>query len=152
MYKIKTKLKIEYMITPQNTITINGSHDASVTFIDKNGKLRVYEYERFIKKRYAMFASFLDGRPKYGSNNNERIEFLNHLKNNLFDKDIKLIITMDLRQEDKNLLSHFFPNAIFKDGSHHLAHAYSGIHNSNKRNSLIISVDGGGRFWRMFNQ
>ena len=47
---------------PEQTISIHGSHDASITFIDKNNKLRIYEYERFIKKRYAMFSFAFDNK------------------------------------------------------------------------------------------
>ena len=53
------------------TLSIYGSHDASVTFIDKNNQLRVYEYERYVKKRFAMFSSRFDSRPGMGSNDSE---------------------------------------------------------------------------------
>ena len=49
------------MIT-KKVISIYGSHDASATFIDKKGDLRVYEYERYLKKRYAMYSSNFDSR------------------------------------------------------------------------------------------
>ena len=61
-------------------LAINGCHDASVTFVDKNNNIRVYEYERFVKKRYAMLSSRFDGWDLMGSNQNERIEFLTHIK------------------------------------------------------------------------
>ena len=55
--------------TPEQVISIYGAHDASVTFIDKNKNLRVYEYERFVKKRYALYSSMYDHRHDNGSNN-----------------------------------------------------------------------------------
>lgn len=32
-------------MNPEETIAIYGSHDTSVTFIDNNNELRIYEYE-----------------------------------------------------------------------------------------------------------
>lgn len=125
------------------TIAINGSHDASVTFIDKNSKIRIYEYERFIKKRYSMFSSQYDGLP-YGTNNEDRINFLSHLKTQLYDQNIELILFQALSHDDKNMLLNFFPNAKFEYCGHHESHAYSGLHTSGFDRCLIFSVDGGG--------
>lgn len=135
---------IEKTFKPEEVISIYGSHDASITFIDNDYKIRVYEYERFIKKRYAMFSSRFDSWDDMGSNDIERKEFLNLVKNNLFNKDIKLILFLELNQEDKELITNFFPNATFKEMAHHFSHAASGFYPSNFNKSLIFSVDGGG--------
>jgi carbamoyltransferase len=129
---------------PNEVISIYGSHDASLTFIDKNNNIRVYEYERFVKKRYAMFSSRFDGWDLMGSNQNERIDFLTHVKNNLQNTDIKLVLFLELNYEDKNLIKSFFPNAEFMLMKHHFSHAASGYYTSNFNKSLIFSVDGGG--------
>ena len=83
-------------------LSIYGSHDASITFIDKNKKIRIYEYERFVKKRYAMYSSRFDSVKCRGSNETERNEFLTLIKNNLENKDIKLILYLELDENDKN--------------------------------------------------
>jgi len=129
---------------PNEVISIYGSHDASITFIDKNNTIRVYEYERFVKKRYAMFSSRFDGWDLMGSNQNERIQFLTHIKNNLNNTNIKLILYLELNDDDKNLIKSFFPNAEFVLMKHHFSHAASGYYTSKFKKSLIFSVDGGG--------
>lgn len=127
----------------EEVLAIYGSHDASVTFIDREGKLRVYEYERFVKKRYAMFSSKFDHRADMGTNEESRRSFLTHLKSNL-KSDIKLILNLEINDQDKALLKEFFPNAEFKEVGHHYAHACSGYYSSGFESALIISVDGGG--------
>lgn len=129
---------------PNEVISIYGSHDASLTFIDKNNTLRVYEYERFVKKRYAMFSSRFDSWDLMGSNENERFEFLTHVKNNLYNTDIKLVLYLELNDQDKSLIKSLFPNAEFVLMKHHFSHAASGFYTSKFNKSLIFSVDGGG--------
>ena len=46
----------------EQTLSIYGSHDASVVFYNKDGVLKVLEYERFVRKRYAMYSSKFDNR------------------------------------------------------------------------------------------
>ena len=124
-------------------LSIYGSHDASVTFIDLNGDVRVYEYERFVKKRYAMFSSQFDHRT-IGSNSEERRAFINLIYKNLQNKNIKTILYAQLNKEDLDLLHEFFPLASFKEQGHHVSHAYSGILDSKFDNCIVLSVDGGG--------
>ena len=55
----------------KNTLSIYGSHDASAVFIDKNNQLKILEYERFVKKRYAMYSARFDRRESdLGTNQN----------------------------------------------------------------------------------
>lgn len=124
-------------------LSIYGSHDASVTFIDKNGQLRVYEYERFIKKRFAMFSSSFDSRVGMGSNDLERRKFLELIKSNLVD-DIELVLYSELNNNDIILLKEYFPIAVFEKVGHHFSHACSGFYSSGFDNALIFSIDGGG--------
>jgi len=131
-------------MTQYNTISIYGSHDASVTFLDKSGAIRVYEYERFVKKRYAMFSTSFDNRIGMGSNDLERRSFLTLIKSNLQNEDIRNVLYSELNQQDISLLKDFFPNATFKKVGHHFSHASSGYFSSNFDKSLIFSVDGGG--------
>ena len=126
------------------TLSIYGSHDASVTFIDKNKNIRIYEYERFVKKRYAMFSSRFDSVEEMGSNDIERNEFLTLIKNNIADTDIELILYLELNEHDKNLLNKYFPKARFELNKHHYSHACSGYFSSKFNEALIFSIDGGG--------
>lgn len=128
----------------EKTISIYGSHDASVTFIDKNKKIRIYEYERFTKKRFAMFSSSFDSRSDYGSNQNERTDFIKLIISNLIDEDIRLILYSELNQDDLDFLKSFFPNAKFEKIGHHYAHACSAYYSSKFKDALIFSIDGGG--------
>ena len=127
-----------------NTISIYGSHDAAITFIDKSNNLRVYEYERFVQKRYAMFSSMFDGRVGMGSNESERRAFLDIIKDNLNTKDIKTVLYSQLNDSDINLIKEYFPNAKFEFVGHHFAHACSGFYPSGFKRATIFSIDGGG--------
>lgn len=128
----------------EQVIAIYGSHDASVTFVDKKGDLRVFEYERFVKKRYAMYSSRFDYRDDMGTSEEDRIKFLSHIKSNLKNEDILLILYLEIDERDRDLLKTFFPNASFKEVGHHYAHACSGFYASGYLDALIFSVDGGG--------
>jgi len=134
------------MITPEEVIAVYGSHDASITFIDKNKNIRVYEYERFVKKRYAMFSSQFDYRSDLGSNDDERKKFVNHIIGNSYNppENIKLILYLELSDQDLRFFSNFFPNAEFEKMNHHYSHAASGFFTSPFKEALIFSVDGGG--------
>ena len=131
-------------IDPNKTLVIYGSHDASITFIDKNEELRVFEYERFVKRRYSMFSSSFDYRETLGSNENERRQFLSLVKSNLFDQNITDIYYLELGETDKELIREFFPLAIFHTFPHHLAHANGAYHLSKFDKALVFSIDGGG--------
>jgi carbamoyltransferase len=131
-------------MTKNNTISIYGSHDASVTFIDHDGLVRVYEYERYVKKRYAMFSSSFDNRADFGSSNVERRSFLGFLKKKLAYTDVKNILYAELNGYDMELIKEFFPNAEFKIIGHHYSHACSGFHSSGFDKAVVFSVDGGG--------
>jgi carbamoyltransferase len=130
--------------SPERTISIYGSHDASVTYVDKNKNLRIAEYERFVNKRYAMFSNRFDHREDMGTNNESRLSFLKYIKNNLFDENIEEILYLELSKEDIELILNFFPNAKFTEIGHHFSHVCSGFYPSRFNSSLIFSVDGGG--------
>ena len=75
-----------------NIISIYGSHDASVTFLDSNNKLKVLEYERFVRNRYAMFSERFDDRA-LGSNDKDRRKFLSYIKSQINYKVDKIVYT-----------------------------------------------------------
>lgn len=126
-----------------NILSIYGSHDASVTFLDSNNKVKVLEYERFVRNRYAMFSERFDGRA-LGSNDKDRRKFLSYIKSQI-NYEVKKIVYNELSSLDQQLLTEYFPNAKFELCGHHLAHAASGYYLSGFNKALILSIDGGGK-------
>ena len=123
-----------------NILSIYGAHDSSVTFIDESGKIRVLEYERFVKVRYAAFTK------KYGSDeksDENRNNFLKYVKSQV-GSEIKTILYNNLFDDDFKLILNYFPNAEFELMGHHMSHASSGYFLSNFDDAIILSVDGGG--------
>jgi carbamoyltransferase len=130
-------------MTREKTIALNGSHDCSFTFVDADGNLRIYEYERFTRKRYCAFSKAFD-HVLYGSNDQDRDRFIKFLKTRLKDTDIRHILYHDLFPQDFDYLRSQFPNVEFVYCNHHESHAYSSVHGSGMDRCLILSIDGGG--------
>lgn len=131
-------------MTREKTIALNGSHDCSFTFVDKAGELRIFEYERFTRKRYCAFSKAFD-HVLYGSNDHDRDRFMSFLKTVIVDTDIKHILYHDLFQQDFEYLRTHFPNVEFVYCNHHESHAYSSLHGSGFDRCLVLSIDGGGQ-------
>jgi carbamoyltransferase len=128
-----------------NVLSFYGSHDCSAVYVNKNGNVKILEYERFIKKRYAMYSDRFDYRNGIGSSQNERLQFLNYICNDIGNTDrITKIVYNELSNTDIALLQNFFKKAIFEIKGHHIAHAASGYYMSGFEEALIFSVDGGG--------
>ena len=128
----------------ENTLSIYGSHDASAVFIDKSNKLTILEYERFVKKRYAMYSEGFDEREKdLGTNQISRENFIQYIKSQI-KGEIDNIVYNSLNDNDIKYLQLQFPQAKFKPQGHHLSHAASGYFSSGYNESIIFSVDGGG--------
>jgi carbamoyltransferase len=130
-----------------NTLSIYGSHDSSVTFIDNEGGYCVLEYERFVKKRYAAFSNNFkaeeDPRVGCGTTEKQRRQFLSYIKKKL-DREINTILYNELSKEDMDLISQYFPNAVYKKMEHHRSHAYCAYYQSGFNKAIIVSIDGGG--------
>ena len=125
-------------------LSIYGSHDAGAVFVDKNGQLKVLEYERFVKKRYAMYSAKFDRREKdLGTNQESREKFIDYIKTQIND-DVHTILYNGLIDTDINYLQSRFPTAKFELCGHHMAHASSGYYTSGFDNAVIFSIDGGG--------
>ena len=97
-----------------NIISIYGHHDSSITFIDKNNKIKILEYERFVKKRYAKFSDKFDNHP-LGTNKNLREKFLKHVIDNLNPKNIDTVLNNELSNTDLKFISTFFKNTTKYD-------------------------------------
>tara|TARA_R110000851_G_scaffold48370_4_gene117002 strand:- start:8760 stop:10343 length:1584 start_codon:yes stop_codon:yes gene_type:complete len=124
-------------------LSIYGSHDSSVTFIGKDGKIRVLEYERFVKQRYAAFTSNFEHISGLGTTNEQRVTFLNYIKDNI-DGDVDKILHNELSSKDIAQVTKNFPKASLTLMEHHRSHAASGFYQSNFEKALIFSIDGGG--------
>ncbi len=132
------------MTLDDKILSIYGSHDASVTFVDKNGDLRVFELERFCNIRYAMYSSEFDSW-SLGTNETIRRNFLSHIKEQIKNTPETVVYSSVLNQNDIQLISEYFPNSCLEsfDG-HHISHAYGAYYQSPFKDALIFTVDGGG--------
>ncbi len=144
MSRLKNKIK------GTNILSLYLSHDTAATYIDKNNKLKVLEYERFVKQRYGSFTKTMENREGLGTTDLQRRSFLEYIKEDL-KGEIKLILHSDPALNnndedlnDKELIKEFFPNAKYLLMLHHEAHAASGFYTSNFNDAVILSFDGGG--------
>jgi carbamoyltransferase len=130
-------------IRGSNILSLYTGHDASAVFIDKDNNLKILEYERFVKQRYASFTAHHANNGGIGTTDAQRNSFLQYIKDNL-KRTIKLIIIDDPLINDRELLLEFFPEATFKIILHHEAHAASAFFTSPFNDATILSFDGGG--------
>lgn len=128
----------------KNILSIYGSHDASAVFVDQNDNIKILEYERFVKQRYAMYSDRFDDRKGIGTNQKLREEFINYICKFISKDNIDTILYNELSETDLGFLKSNFKNANFIKVGHHTAHASSGYYTSNFNDALIISIDGGG--------
>ena len=91
----------------KNTLSIYGSHDAGAVFIDSSGELKILEYERFVKKRYAMYSERFDSREKdLGTNQASRESFIKYIKTQV-GSEIQTILYDSLIESDIQYLNIF---------------------------------------------
>lgn len=125
-------------------IAINGCHDASVTFVDRFERLRIFEYERFCKIRYGIYKSSEDN-TILGTSEKTRREFWNLIQSNLLETP-EVILFSELDYEDIDfLLKEFFPNAKVYHMGHHMSHCAGAYYQSGFDNAVAFSFDGGGK-------
>ena len=127
----------------ENILSVYLSHDASASYIDKTGNLKVLEYERFVKQRYGSFTRTMSAREGLGTTDEQRRSFLEYIKADL-KGEIDTILTSDPHMHDGELFDEIFPNVEYKTMLHHDAHAASGYYTSDLDEALIFSFDGGG--------
>ncbi len=124
-------------------LTINGCHDASITFVDKNKQLRIFEYERFCKKRFGILKREKDNNP-LGTDEFTRNQFIDYVKINLFEEP-EIILYSELEPCDIHWLSQKFPKSNIVMMGHHMSHCAGAYFQSGFKNALVFSLDGGGR-------
>jgi len=128
----------------KNILSIYGSHDASAVFIDRNDNIKILEYERFVKQRYAMYSDRFDHRKGVGTDETLRKKFIEYICTFIDKNSINTLIYNELSETDLLFLKTIFENATLVKVGHHTAHAASGYYTSNFDEALIISIDGGG--------
>lgn len=127
----------------KSTLSVYGSHDSAVTFLDKSGDIITLEYERFVRQRYAAMSQGMRSREGLGTSETSLRDFFTHVKSHL-RSEIDLILFNELNDEDLKLLDELFPKATFKKSEHHASHAACGFYQSEFDEALIFSIDGGG--------
>ena len=95
------------VIDPTTVLSLYLSHDAAATYIDKKGKVKVLEYERFVKQRYAAFTKTLSYREGIGTTDIQRRNFLQYIKDNV-KSEIEVIVHSDPKMVDKLLLQEYY--------------------------------------------
>ena len=126
-------------------LSIYGCHDASVTFMDKGGRLRVYEYERHARVRNAMYSERHDVHWKEGTNDGVRSSFIERVKVDM-GGCVEVVLYSMLSDNDIELMRGILGKDVqfkFMDG-HHEYHMVSGYSMSGYNRACVISVDGGG--------
>ena len=127
-----------------NIVSFYGSHDSSATFVDKEGSLRVLEYERLANIRYAAFAKAAENFEPVGTDDATREKFVSHINDNI-KSEPTLVVSNACSDYDHNLIKKYWPNTEIKNVViHHLAHAASAFYQSPFDKAVILSVDGGG--------
>lgn len=123
-------------------IGIHGAHDSSISFLDENKRLRIFEVERFNKIRSCALSDVF-------SNTFDVIEeqsYINLLKiiksesNNNFD----VCFYNQLFEKDFSIIQDILGVKNFIKSNHHRGHARCAYHQSNFDDCLIFSFDGGG--------
>lgn len=122
-------------------LAINGGHDASITFIDKNNELRIFEYERFVKKRYAVFTKSYTN--ALSTSDEQRLEFIKNVKINLKEEPTT-ILHSELSDEYIDLIKTQFPNCEYYTMGHHMSHCSGSFYQSGFDSAIVFSLDGGG--------
>lgn len=124
-------------------LAINGCHDASVTFVDKNNQVRIIEYERFCKKRFGIFKQDADN-TILGTDSETRNNFIDYIRINLKEEP-DTILYSELDDNDISFLKTKFKEVKnFYLMGHHMSHCAGAYYQSGFNNALVISLDGGG--------
>jgi carbamoyltransferase len=124
-------------------LAINGCHDASVTFVDKNKNLRVFEYERFCKKRFGILKRESETNI-LGTSEETRKKFIDYIKTQLFEEP-ETILYSELEDIDLEWVREKFPNSQMIMMGHHMSHCSGAYFQSGFENAIVFSLDGGGR-------
>jgi carbamoyltransferase len=149
---LKSK-ELKNFLSSKKVLAVNGCHDSSFTFIDKNGDIRIFELERFCKKRYAAFKkqAELDG-ANHSIDDKCRHEFLTYLKIHL-NEEPEIILYSELDDYDVTFLLKYFPKARFFRMGHHMSHCAGAYFQSGfGKECLVMSLDAGGMDYQTLSE
>ncbi len=128
----------------KNLVSIFAGHDSNISFYNsKTNSYHIIELERLVKKRY--FRLHVDNNPE------EIKEILLSAKNiackfwNIEDNYEAILVGSDGWIKPKSILKEVFGSSkIITLAKHHMCHASSALYQTNLKEALIISYDGGG--------
>jgi carbamoyltransferase len=129
-------------VKDHKVLSLYGSHDSNVTFVDKNNQLRVLEYERISNIRYAALGKNAE-HDDLGTDDIIRDQFYSYIKDNIISEP-EVILYNGFTEKDDPIFTKHFPNSKRKQVWHHISHAACGFYQSPFDEALILSVDGGG--------
>lgn len=121
-------------------LAIHLGHDCSVTLVDKNDQLRIFELERFVKIRSASFANIINYEVLTLTN---KKDFLYYVKSQLKEEP-KYVLHSYGSKDDVKLLMDVFDKSKFIWMGHHTSHCIGAYQQSGFKDALVISMDGGG--------
>lgn len=124
-------------------ITIHGAHDASISFLDKNGKIRIFEVERFSKIRSCALSNAFKNTFDI-IDNDSYVNLLKLIKFESGNNNFEICYYNQLFDQDFSIIQDILGVKKFNKTSHHRGHARCAYHQSNFEDSLIFSFDGGG--------
>jgi carbamoyltransferase len=124
-------------------ISFYGSHNSAIVIEENKKILEVIELERFLNQKNAGYAQYLTSFTrgyliKYVLKYIEKKYGINH-----FDKCFYLN-TDSIEGNEKTYYERLIPAYEYIFGLHHMSHAACGLYQSNFKNCIIISFDGGG--------
>lgn len=119
-----------------------GYHDSSVCLKDGD-QYFVYEFERFVQRRYAVLTQFYIA-PHKVATDDEFLGFFDYIKQQHNLKQIDVFYHHEIYDQDIVHLKKLFDVKDFVRYDHHFAHAASVYRQSEFQDCYIISYDGNG--------
>lgn len=124
-------------------LTVHGAHDASISFIDKNETIRTFEVERFSKIRSCalsdVFKNTFDT-----IDVDSYVNLLKLIKIESGKSNFEMCYYNQLFDTDFSIIQDVLGVKKFTKTNHHRGHARCAYNQSNFKDCLIFSFDGGG--------
>lgn len=124
-----------------NIVSLYGSHDSSACiFID--GVYRVFEVEKFVNKRNCSFSKSINFNPSVSPE--EYMSYLYFLRDKLKSSVIDVLLQNQIFDLDLEYIRKVFTVNRVEKFDHHLSHAATAVYQSQYKNTLVVTFDGGG--------
>lgn len=130
-----------------NVLGLHCLHDSSVTFIDLNKNLRIFELERFSEIRNCSLVNFKPGKLSHFPSCDEdtKNKYFENLKSFLLQPPETILCSgAEWDKPCQELIKNHFPTSKVINMGHHLSHCAGAFAFSGYDNALAISIDGGG--------